>query len=73
MLIAADHLATRTGFRLALADSADCSEAVDAETAVAAAVRDQPDVCVVDFDPPGAAIRAVSEIASKVPGRRSSS
>jgi two-component system nitrate/nitrite response regulator NarL len=68
VLIAADHLATRTGFRLALADSADCSEAVDAETAVAAAVRDQPDVCVVDFDPPGRAIRAVSEITSKVPG-----
>ena len=67
VLIAADHLATRTGFRLALADSADCSEAVDAETAVAAAVRDQPDVCVVDFDPPGRAIRAVSEITSKVP------
>jgi DNA-binding NarL/FixJ family response regulator len=68
VLIAADHLATRTGFRLALAGSADCSEAVDAETAVAAAVRDQPDVCVVDFDPPGRAIRAVSEITSRVPG-----
>jgi two-component system nitrate/nitrite response regulator NarL len=68
VLIAADHLATRTGFRLALADSADCSEAVDAETAVAAAVRDHPDVCVVDFDPPGRAIRTVSEITSKVPG-----
>jgi two-component system, NarL family, nitrate/nitrite response regulator NarL len=67
VLIAADHLATRTGFRLALADSADCSEAVDAETAVEAAVRDQPDVCVVHFDPPGRAIRAVAAIASKVP------
>jgi DNA-binding NarL/FixJ family response regulator len=67
VLIAADHLATRTGFRLALADSADCSEAVDAETAVEAAVRDQPDVCVVDFDPPGRAIRAVAAISSKVP------
>jgi DNA-binding NarL/FixJ family response regulator len=67
VLIAADHLATRTGFRLALADSADCSEAVDAETAVEAAVREQPDVCVVDFDPPGRAIRAVAAIASKVP------
>jgi two-component system, NarL family, nitrate/nitrite response regulator NarL len=67
VLIAADHLATRTGFRLALADAADCSEAADAETAVAAAVCDQPDVCVVDFDPPGRAIRTVAAIASKVP------
>jgi DNA-binding NarL/FixJ family response regulator len=67
VLIAADHLATRTGFRLALGGSADCSEADDAATAVAAAVRDQPDVCVVDFDPPGRAIRAAAEILSKVP------
>lgn len=68
MLIAADHLATRTGFRLALGDAAECSEADDADTAVAAAVRNQPDVCVVDFDPPGRAIRAAAEISSKVPG-----
>jgi DNA-binding NarL/FixJ family response regulator len=68
VLIAADHLATRTGFRLALGDAAECSEADDADTAVAAAVRNQPDVCVVDFDPPGRAIRAAAEISSKVPG-----
>ncbi len=67
VLIAADHLATRTGVRLALADSADCSEADDAESAVAAAVRSQPDVCVVDFDPPGRAIRAAAAISAKVP------
>jgi two-component system nitrate/nitrite response regulator NarL len=67
VLIAADHLATRTGFRLALADAADCSEAGDADAAVEAAVRDQPDVCVVDFDPPGRAIRAAAAISSKVP------
>jgi DNA-binding NarL/FixJ family response regulator len=68
VLIAADHLATRTGVRLALGDAADCSEAVDADAAVAAAVRDQPDVCVVDFDPPRRAIRAAAEITAKVPG-----
>jgi two-component system, NarL family, nitrate/nitrite response regulator NarL len=67
VLIAADHLATRTGFRLALAGSADCSEADDAGSAVEAAIREQPDVCVVDFDPPGRAIRAAAEIVSKVP------
>jgi len=67
VLIGADRLATRTGMRLALADDADCSEADDAETAVVAAVRDKPDVCVFDFDPPGRAIRATAEITSKVP------
>ena len=67
VLIGADRLATRTGMRLALAEDADCSEADDAETAVAAAVRDKPDVCVFDFDPPGRAIRATAEITSKVP------
>ena len=67
VLIAADHLATRTGMRIALADAADCSEADDADAAVAAAVREKPDVCVVDFDPPGRAIRATGEIISKVP------
>ena len=68
VLIAADHLATRTGLRLALGEAADCSEADDAATAIATAIRDRPDVCVVDFDPPGRAIRAVAEITSKVPG-----
>src|SRR3954452_14399526 len=67
VLIAADHLATRTGVRLALAGAADCSEAGDTDRAVATALREQPDVCVVDFDPPGRAIRAAAEILSKVP------
>lgn len=67
VLIAADHLATRTGFRLALADSVDCFEAGDTAEAVESAVRDQPDVCVVDFDPPGRAIRAAADILSKAP------
>ena len=59
VLIAADHLATRTGVRLALAGAADCSEAGDTDSAVATALREQPDVCVVDFDPPGRAIRTM--------------
>jgi two-component system, NarL family, nitrate/nitrite response regulator NarL len=68
VLIAADHLPTRTGVRLALADSAEVSEADDADGAVAAAIRDQPNVCVVDFDPPRRGIRAAAEITTKVPG-----
>ncbi len=47
--------------RLALADAADCDE-VDDEAAADAAVRDQPDVCVVR------SIRTAAEITSKLPG-----
>jgi DNA-binding NarL/FixJ family response regulator len=68
VLIAADHDATRTGMRLALADAADCSEVADADAAVDAAVRERPDVCVVDFSPPGRGIRAAAEITTRLPG-----
>lgn len=68
VLIAADHDATRTGMRLALAADVDTSEADDADAAVAAAVRDRPDVCVVDFSPSRRGIHAAAEIVSKLPG-----
>jgi DNA-binding NarL/FixJ family response regulator len=67
VLIAADHDATRTGIRLALSGSADVSEAGDAEAAVDMAVRDRPDVCVVDFTA-GRGIRAAAEITTRLPG-----
>jgi DNA-binding NarL/FixJ family response regulator len=54
--------------RLALTASADCSEAEDANAAIEAALRDKPDVCVLDFTPPRRGIRTAAEIASKVPG-----
>ena len=68
VLIAADHLPTRTGMRLALEEHAVCTEAEDAESAVAAAVRERPDVCVLDFDAPARAIRTAAEITARVPG-----
>lgn len=68
VLIAADHGATRKGIRLALANEADVSEADDAEVAVDMAVRDRPDVCVVDFAPAGRGIRATAEITALLPG-----
>jgi DNA-binding NarL/FixJ family response regulator len=68
VLIAADHGATRTGIRLALSGAADVSEADDADAAVDMAVRDRPDVCVVDFAPPGRGIRAAAEITMRLPG-----
>ncbi len=68
VLIAADHGATRTGIRLALAGSAEVSEVDDADAAVDMAVRDRPDVCVVDFTPAGRGIRAAAEITTRLPG-----
>jgi len=68
VLIAADNAPTRVGLRLALEAEAVCTEAGDSESAVAAAVRERPDVCLVDFDTPGRGLRAVSEIVSRAPG-----
>jgi DNA-binding NarL/FixJ family response regulator len=67
VLIAAERLPTRVGLRLALEPEARCTEAADAQSAVNAAVRDRPDVCLLGLDPDGQGIRVVSEIVSKVP------
>jgi DNA-binding NarL/FixJ family response regulator len=67
VLIAADRLPTRVGLRLALEPEARCTEASDAESAVDAAVRDRPDVCLLDLDPAGQSLRVVNEIVSRVP------
>ena len=68
VLIVADHLATRVGMRLALSEDAECAEAGTADEAVAKAIREQPDACVIDLDPPARGIRAAARITEKVPG-----
>ena len=67
VLIAAERLPTRVGLRLALEPEARCTEAADAESAVDAAVRDRPDVCLLGLDPSGQNLRVVNEIATRVP------
>src|SRR5439155_4649945 len=67
VLIAAERLPTRVGLRLALEPEARCTEAADAQSAVNAAVRDRPDVCLLGLDLDGQALRVVNEIASRVP------
>ncbi len=62
VLIAAEGLPTRVGLRLALEPEARCTEAADAESAVNAAVRDRPDVCLLGLDPSGQWLRVVNEI-----------
>src|SRR2546423_3819363 len=67
VLIAAERLPTRVGLRLALEPEARCTEAADAQSAVDAAVREHPDVCLLGLDASGQALRVASEIASRVP------
>ena len=67
VLIAAERLPTRVGLRLALEPEARCTEAADADSAVDAAVRDRPDVCLLGLDAAGQGLRAANEITSRVP------
>jgi len=67
VLIAAERLPTRVGLRLALEPEARCTEAADARSAVNAAVRDRPDVCLLGLDPADQGLSVVNEIVSKVP------
>ncbi len=65
VLIAAERLPTRVGLRLALEPEVRCTEVADADSAVAAAVRERPDVCLLGLDASG--LRVANEIAERVP------
>lgn len=69
VVIADDHPMTRVGVRIALErDGFEiCAEADDAASAVEAAERESPDICLLDIQMPGSGIRAAEEIARKVP------
>jgi DNA-binding NarL/FixJ family response regulator len=67
VLIAAERLPTRVGLRLALEPEARCTEAASADAAVDAAVRYQPDVCLLGLDASGQGLRVTNEIVSRVP------
>jgi DNA-binding NarL/FixJ family response regulator len=67
VLIAAERLPTRVGLRLALEPEARCTEVADADSAVRAAVRDRPDICLLGPDRSAQWLRVVNEIATRVP------
>jgi DNA-binding NarL/FixJ family response regulator len=69
VLIADDHPPTRAGVRLALerAGFTICAEAWTADGAVEDAVRERPDICLLDIHMPGSGIAAAVRIASSVP------
>jgi DNA-binding NarL/FixJ family response regulator len=69
VLVADAHLPTRTGIRLLLERNGFeiCGEAADAEGAVSAAVRERPQLCLMDAGLPGGGIQAAGRIRSLVP------
>lgn len=70
VLIADDHAPTRADIRCALDRDGRievCAEAADAAGAVQAALRERPDICLLDLGMPGNGMSAVWEIAARVP------
>jgi len=68
-VLADDHAAARLGVRLALEDGGFhvVAEAVDARSAVEAALQHRPDLCLLDVYMPGRGIAAAAELAEALP------
>jgi DNA-binding NarL/FixJ family response regulator len=68
VLIADDHPAVRNGVRRALEAGGlhVCAEVANAEAAVEAALRQRPDVCLLDIRMPGGGIWAAKEIRDQL-------
>jgi DNA-binding NarL/FixJ family response regulator len=70
VLIADDHAPTRADVRRVLDHDERfevCAEAADAAAAVQAALREKPDICLLDLGMPGNGLAAVWEIAARMP------
>jgi DNA-binding NarL/FixJ family response regulator len=69
VIVADDHPATRAGVRAALESSGFtvCAEVADGPAAVEAAVRERPEICLLDIHMPGSGIAAAAEISALVP------
>jgi DNA-binding NarL/FixJ family response regulator len=69
VLIADDHPPTRAGIRSSLEQDGFvvCAEVADGPSAVEAAIRERPDLCLLDVHMPGNGISAAGEITARVP------
>lgn len=70
VLLADDHVPTRDDIRRALEGDprfSVCAEAADAAAAIDGAVRERPDVCVLDVRMPGGGVAAAWEISARLP------
>jgi DNA-binding NarL/FixJ family response regulator len=69
VLVADDHAPTRAGVRAALGDGGFTvvAEAACADATVEGALRERPDVCLLDIHMPGGGIAAAARIAERLP------
>jgi DNA-binding NarL/FixJ family response regulator len=69
ILLADDHPPTRAGVRYTLehAGMEICAEVGDAQSAVEAAIREKPDLCLLDVHMPGSGIAATRAITDALP------
>jgi two-component system NarL family response regulator len=72
VLLADDHALLRGEVRLDLEEHGFhvCAEVGDGPAALAAALRERPELCLLDVDMPGGGIEAARAIASQVPETR---
>jgi DNA-binding NarL/FixJ family response regulator len=73
VVIADDHAPTREDVRMALEQDARfavVAEAPDAFGAIEAAVREQPDLVLLDIHMPGGGVRATWEISARLPNAK---
>jgi DNA-binding NarL/FixJ family response regulator len=73
VLVADDHPATRDDVCSAVENDPRftiCAEVADAAAAVEAALREQPDICLLDIRMPGNGISATREITTRLPGTK---
>jgi len=70
VLVADDHAPTRCDVRQALDGDPRfkvCAEAMDAPRAVQSALRERPDICLLDLRMPGSGLATVWEIRARLP------
>jgi DNA-binding NarL/FixJ family response regulator len=69
VLVADDHAPTRAAIRRALRQGGleVCGEAADAAGAVAVALEERPDLCLLDIRMPGNGVSAAWEISARLP------
>jgi DNA-binding NarL/FixJ family response regulator len=73
VLIADDHAPTRDDVRRVLEGDERfevCAEAADAPAAVQAALRERPDICLLDLRMPGGGLPTLWEITARLPQAR---
>jgi two-component system, NarL family, nitrate/nitrite response regulator NarL len=73
VLIADDHAPTRGDLREILEEDGRfvvCADVPNAAAAVEAALRERPDLCILDVNMPGRGVAAAWEIASRLPATK---